>query len=105
MSVCVFVCVLPAVPGSRGAGCAGRWIVLLGCGIAVSLLVLRMDVGDRGQAYHRVTSQTTRCHAPLSMACPPLHALSTASFSSTFPAWKIESKFILIKQFSLVKEK
>lgn len=85
--VCVCVCVvLPGLPGSRGAGCAGRWIVLLGCGGAVSLLLLRMDVGDRGQAYHCVTSQTTGCHAPQSMTRPPPHALKTASFSLTFAA-------------------
>lgn len=50
MCVCVSVCVIfPALPGRRGAGCAGRWIVLLGCGPAVSLLLLRMNVGDRGR--------------------------------------------------------
>lgn len=90
LSVCVSVSVcvvLPGLPGSRGASCAGRWIVLLGCGGAVSLLLWRMDVGDRGQAYHCVTSQTTGCHAPQSMTCPPPRALKTASFSLTFPAW------------------
>lgn len=76
--VCACVCVwfvFPALPGSRGAACAGRWIVLLGCGVAVSWFVWRMDVGDRGQAYHRVTSQTTGCHAPQSMTCPPPRGL------------------------------
>lgn len=81
LCVCVRACVvLPGLPGSRGAGWAGRWIVLLDCGVAVSRLLLRMDVGDRGQAYHCVTSQTTGCHAPQSMTRPPLRSLFFFNF-------------------------
>lgn len=61
---CVCVCfTLPGLPGSRDVGYAGKWIVLLDPGATVSLLVLRMNVGDGGQAYQRVAPQTTGCHA------------------------------------------
>lgn len=65
--LCVFVrvCVILAgLPGSRSAGCAGGWIVLLDCGVAVSRPPSRMDVGDGGKAYYHVTPQATGCHAP-----------------------------------------
>lgn len=87
--VCACACLRacrPGLPGSGGAGCAGRWIVLLDCGVAVSPLLLRMDVGDRGQAYHCVTSQTTEYHAPQSMTRPPPRSSKTASSSLTLPA-------------------
>lgn len=53
---------LPGLPGSRDVGCAGKWIVLLDHGAAVSLLVLRMNAGDGEQAYQHVAPQTTGCH-------------------------------------------
>lgn len=77
--VCVGVCV-PGLPGSRDVGCAGKWIVLLDHGAAVSLLVSRMNVGDGGQAYQRVAPQTTRCHARTRWP-------TAASPALIFPAW------------------
>lgn len=105
--VCVCVCVtvvLPGLPGSGGAGRAGRWIVLLGCGVAVSLLLLRMDVGGGGQAYHVVTSQTTGCHAPRSMTRPPPRAFRTASLCLIPPAWTSD-KFLQMEEFYSAERK
>lgn len=106
LCMCVRVCVwfvFPALPGSRGAACAGRWIVLLGCGVAVSRFVWRMDVGDRGQAYHRVTSQTTECHAPQSMTCPPPRGLKKNLFFFNISRLRF-NRLILTPEFILVKE-